>query len=80
MICVKTATYKKSIRESTIDLIFATSLLLESLICCKIVENFNHDSDYQLILSEWTLQMIDKSVNSRRLLAKMNVVLLIKTL
>ncbi len=62
------------------DLVFATPLLPESLIYCKIAEVFDHDSDHQPILSEWTLQMIDKPIDSRRLLAKMDLALLIKTL
>ena len=80
MVPVGTATYKESTGKSTIDLIFATPLLSESLVCCKIAEDFDHDSDHQPILSEWTLQMIDKPADSRRLLAKMDCVLLIKTL
>ncbi len=77
---VGAATYQESSGKSTIDLVFATPLLSESLIYCKIEEEFDHDSDHQPILLEWTLQMIDKLTDSRRLLAKMNLALLIKTL
>lgn len=80
MVPVGAATYKDSSGKSTIDLVFATPLLSESHISCKIAEEFDHDSDHQPILSEWTLQMIDKPVDSRRLLAKMDLALLIKTL
>ena len=52
MISVGIATYKESTEESTIDLVFATSLLSDSLIYCKITEDFDHDSDYQPILSK----------------------------
>lgn len=51
MVPVGTATYKESTGESTIDLIFATPLLSESLISCDIEEKFDHDSDHQPILS-----------------------------
>lgn len=46
MIPVGAATYKESLGKSTIDLVFATSLLSESVIYCKIAEEFDHDSDY----------------------------------
>lgn len=80
MVPVGTATYKESIGENTINLIFTILLLLENLVRCKIAEDFDHDSDHQPILSERTLQMIDKPADSRCLLAKMDDVLLIKTL
>ncbi len=47
-----TAIYGEPIGESTIDLIFATPLLSESLISCDVAEDFDHDSDHQLILSK----------------------------
>lgn len=47
MVLIEMATYKKSIEESTIDLIFATTVLLEKLILCNIAEKFDHDFDYQ---------------------------------
>lgn len=50
MVSVGIKTYKESIGKSTINLIFATPLLLENLISCDIAGDFNHDSDYQLIL------------------------------
>ncbi len=80
MIPVWAATYKESSGKSTIDLVFATPLLSESLIYCKIPEKFDNDSDHHPILSEWTLQMINMPIDSRRLLAKMDLALLIKTL
>ena len=77
MVFIGMAIYKESIGKSTIDLIFATPLFLENLVRCKIAEDFNHDSDYQFILSEWTLQMIDKPADSKRLPVKVDGVLLI---
>lgn len=47
---IKIAIYKKSIEENIIDLIFATTLLLENLISCGITKEFNHDFDYLPIL------------------------------
>ena len=52
MVPVGTATYRQSIGESTIDLIFAKPLLSESLISCDIAGVFDHDSDHQPILSK----------------------------
>lgn len=49
---IKMAIYKKFTRQSTIDLIFATLLLSESLIYYKIAENFDYNLNYQLILFE----------------------------
>ena len=60
MVPVGTATYKESTGKSTIDLVFATPLLSDSLIYCKIAKDFDHDSDHQPILSKWTLEMMDK--------------------
>ena len=80
MVPTGTATYKESTGESTIDLIFATTVLAESLISCGIAEKFDHDSDHQPILSQWTLQTVDKPQDCRRLLSKMDNTVMIKTL
>lgn len=69
LVPIRTVTYKESTKKSTIDLIFAKLLLSESLIYCKIAEDFDHNLDYQPILFKWILQIIDKPINSRRLLA-----------
>ncbi len=47
---VGTATYREFTGESTIDLIFATSLLSESLNSYDVAGDFDHDSDHQPIL------------------------------
>lgn len=49
-------------------------MLLENLIYYKIAEDFDFDLDYQPILSEWILQIIDKPTNSKCLLAKIDCV------
>ncbi len=46
MVPVGPTTYKESMGESTIDLIFVTPLLSESLIYCGIEDKFDHDSDH----------------------------------
>lgn len=51
IVFIKVAIYKKFLRKSTIDLIFATLLLLQSFIYSKIIIEFNHDLDYQFIFS-----------------------------
>ena len=80
MVPVGTTTYKESMGESTIDLIFATPLLSESLISCGIEDKFDHDSDHQPILSQWMLQTVDSPLSSRLLLSKMDVPKLKKAL
>lgn len=80
MVLIKTATYKEFNEKIIIDLILAIPLLLESFLCCKIVDNFDYDLDHQPILPEWILKMIDKLADSMRLLAKMDYILLTKTL
>ncbi len=52
MVLVGTATYRESLRESAIDLIFAIPLISESLISCDVAGDFDYDSDHQLIVSK----------------------------
>lgn len=52
MMSIKTAIYKKFIGESIIDLILRIPLLLERLVQCKILEDFDYNLDYQPILSK----------------------------
>ncbi len=77
---VGTTTCKESTGESTIDLIFAVPLFLESLISCGIEDKFDHNSDHQPILSQWMLQTVDSPLSSRLLLSKMDVPKLKKAL
>lgn len=76
MIPVGTATYKESTGKSTIDLIFATPLLSESIISCNIAGDFNHGSDHQPILSKWTMQTIGNPLIPRFLLSKIDIPLI----
>ena len=80
MVPLGTTTYKESTRESTIDLIFATPLLLESLISCGIEDKFDHDSDHKPISSQWMLQTVDSPLSLCLLLSKMDVPNLKKSL
>ena len=73
MVPVGTTNYKESTGESTIDLIFATPLILDSLISCGIEDKFDHDLDRQPILSQWILQTVDSPLSSRFLLCIMDV-------
>ena len=66
MVSVKTAIYKEFTGKSTINLIFAISLLLKSLIYCKIAKNFDHDSDHQPI---HILKIKNKAIKSLRALS-----------
>lgn len=52
MVSIGTASYKESNRKSTIDLVFVIFLLIESLITCGIVGDFDYFSDHQPILSK----------------------------
>lgn len=70
MVSKKTATYKKSTKESTIDLIFLIALLSEKLITCKIAKKFDHNSDHQALLLQSTLQTVDIPEKSRSLLSQ----------
>ena len=56
IVLVGTATYKESTGKSIIDLIFVIPLLSESLISCDIAGDFDYNSDYQPILSKWTIE------------------------
>ena len=80
MVLLEMVTYEESLGKDTINLVFAIPLLLQSYICYKITEEFDHNSDYQPILSKMMLQISDKLINSRHLLTKVNLVLLIKNL
>ena len=80
MVPVGTATYRESTGESTIDLIFATTLLSESFISWDVVGDFDHDSAHRPILSKWTMRTIDNPLGSQLLLSKMDIPALKKTL
>ena len=59
MVLINIAIYRESYGENTIDLIFATPPLSESLIFCDVTGDFDHDSDHLPILSKWTISTID---------------------
>lgn len=80
LVSTGTITYKESTGENTIDLVFATGLLSESLISCGIAEQFDHDSDHQPIFSHWFLETVSRPCDFRRQLTKIDTTLMIKTL
>lgn len=51
-------TYKERGYKSTIDLVFAIKLLVDSLISCNTLDEHNHDSPHLLILSTWNVRTI----------------------
>ncbi len=63
MVPVDTTMYKESTRKSTIDLVFITPLLRESLITYDIAGDLDNDSDHQLIQSNWTMYTINNSLS-----------------
>lgn len=46
IVLTKMAIYKKSNEENRMDLIFSISLLSETLICCKIADDFDYNLDH----------------------------------
>ncbi len=70
--------YKALTRERIIDLIFVKILFSKNLISCKIAEDFHHGFDYRLILFKWVLENTNKLLNSRRLLEKIDTILLME--
>ncbi len=80
MVPVGIAIYRESNEKSTIDLIFATTLLSESFISCDVARDFDHDSDHQPIPSKWTMSTIDNSLSFSLLLTKMDIPALTKML
>lgn len=80
MVSVGTTTYKESTGESTIDLIFATPLLSESINSCDIARDFDNDSDHELIPSKWTMLTIDNPLIPQFLLSKIDIPLIKRTL
>lgn len=50
-----TITYSEGLGKSTIDLFFATPLIAESLLTCKIADNLDHHSDHMPIVTTISL-------------------------
>lgn len=46
---IGTITYSEGLRKSTLDLFFATPLITESLLTCKIADSLDHYSDHMPI-------------------------------
>lgn len=80
MVFVGTIIYNKLTEISTIDLIFVILLLSESIIFYSIIRDFDYNSDYQSILSNWTMQTINNKLISWFFLSKINILLIKKKL
>lgn len=80
MIPEGTITYEEGNKKSTIDLIFASPLLAEGVQMCDTQTTFDHDSDHLLILSQWTLNVVEAIPEARRRFTKTNTSKFLETL
>ena len=60
-----TITYKEAGHQSTIDLVFISSFISESLISCKIAKEIDYGSDHYPIITCFNLQTIQKKEQLR---------------
>ena len=56
-----TITYEKSEHQSTIDLVFASPCISESLFCCKFAKNLNYRSDLYTVIICFNLRTVSKN-------------------
>ena len=61
-----TITYEEAGHQSTIDLVFASSFISESLISCKVAKEIDYGSDHYPIITRFNLQTIQKEEQLRR--------------
>lgn len=61
-----TITYSEDLRKSTIDLFFATPLIAENLLTCKIADDLDHHSDHMPIVTTISLATHKAQPMSRR--------------
>ena len=73
-------TYKKGEYKSTIDLVFATKLLVDNLISCSTLNEHDHDSDYLPIFSSWNLWTMVRPLEKRKYFKKTDIKELVDTL
>ena len=66
-------TYEEQGYKSTIDLVFATKLLVDSLISCNISDEHDHDSDHLPILSSWNLRTLSSLLKEKRYFKKTDI-------
>lgn len=60
MLPPETITYNERGFQSTIDLVFGSQQIRENMIKCDISQEYDHNSDYMPISSEWNLQLKEK--------------------
>ncbi len=66
-------TYEERGYKSTIDLVFATKLLVDSLISCNTSDEHDHDSDHLPILSSWNLRKLSRPSEEKRYFKKTDI-------
>ena len=73
-------TYKERRYKSIIDLVFATKLLVDSLVLCSISDKHNHDSNHLPILLTWNLRTIVCPLEKKKYFKKTDIKKLVNTL
>lgn len=68
----ETVIYSERGGKNTIDLVFGSEGLRENMVFCDISQDYDYDSDHMPILSEWKLQVQEKSEDSRLQFKKTN--------
>lgn len=58
--------------QSTIDLVFASSFILKSLISCKVAKKIDYRSDHYPVITRFNLQTIQKEEQLRHQFKKMD--------
>lgn len=80
MVLIGMTTYIESNRKNMRDPIFIMPLLIESLITCDIIRDFDYSSDHQHILFMWTMPTVNNPLSSWLLLRIMDISSLKKSL
>lgn len=68
-----TITYEEAGHQSTINLVFASSFISESLISCKVIKEIDYGSDHYPIISRLNLQIIQREEQLRRQFKKTDI-------
>lgn len=73
-------TYKKRGYKSIMDLVFATKLLVDSLILDSTLEKYDYDSNHLLIFSTWNLRTMIRPLKKKKHFKKADIKKLVNTL
>lgn len=68
-----TITYEEAGHQSTIDLVFASSFISESLISCKVAKEIDYGSDHYPIITRLNLRIIQREEQLRRQFKKTDI-------